>query len=129
LAWHAAAALAVHALARALLGATAGAFFAAVLFAVHPLGSEAVAYVSGRRDLLCALFAVLSLRAWWSFLERRAAEARGAIAALVGSIALAILALGAKETALVLPLLAGLLAVLFARRRSLPLAPVGRALV
>jgi Flp pilus assembly protein TadD len=43
------------------------AFTAAALFAVHPLMSEAVAYVSGRSELLCATFflsAALCTRRW-----------------------------------------------------------------
>lgn len=128
--WHAAAVLAVHALARATLGvrsgapssAALGAFFAAAFFAVHPLGSEAVAYVSGRRDLLCALFGVLALRAWWGFLER--AARRGLSLGL--ALLLAVLALGAKETALALPILAGLLAILHARHSAVSLGAAGR---
>jgi hypothetical protein len=43
------------------------AFTAATLFAVHPLMSEAVAYISGRSELLCAAFflsAALCTRRW-----------------------------------------------------------------
>ena len=49
------------------------AFGGAVLFAVHPLMSEAVAYVSGRSELLCGVFFLSTLlhrarghRTWWS---------------------------------------------------------------
>ncbi len=41
---------------RALLSAPRPALLAAILFAVHPIQTEAVAYISGRRDLLFALF-------------------------------------------------------------------------
>ncbi|HVH07444.1 MAG TPA: tetratricopeptide repeat protein [Myxococcota bacterium] len=131
LVYHAAVVLSLHALARALL-APLGALFAAALFAVHPLGSEAVAYVAGRRDLLCALFAILSLRAWWSFLDRRAAEPLARVTApLLLALGLLLASLAAKETALVLPLLAGLLAVVHARgRRGSPApAPVSYAML
>jgi len=37
------------------------AFIGAFIFAVHPIHSDAVAYVSGRRDVLTALFYVLSI--------------------------------------------------------------------
>jgi protein O-mannosyl-transferase len=44
------------------------AFIAAVLFAVHPISTEAVGYISGRSELLCAAFvlsALLSARHWF----------------------------------------------------------------
>lgn len=41
------------------LGALAG-----VLFLAHPIATEAVAYISGRRDLLMALFTLLAIDAW-----------------------------------------------------------------
>jgi tetratricopeptide (TPR) repeat protein len=123
LVYHALVVLVLHALARATLGPTVGALFAAAAFAVHPLGSEAVAYVSGRRDLLCALFGLLSLRAWWAFLDRRGRGEGRARVALVLAFVAGVAALGAKETALVLPILAGLLAVAHARRDPRAAAP------
>jgi hypothetical protein len=71
---------------------------ASVLFAAHPLQSEAVAYISGRTDVLCAVFALLAIRVW-----RRARHPFDAAAA--GSAALFVLALFCKETAVLLPLL------------------------
>ncbi len=128
--YHLAAALALLGLARVTIGSEPGALAAAAIFAVHPLGSEAVAYVSGRRDLLCALFSLLALRAWWSFLsqggeERPISSSGKAVgrmmrwrrpAALASSGACAALALAAKESAVVLPVLAALLLVLSIRR-------------
>ena len=63
--YHAAAAMMVYALAWLTIGSFSGALLAAAFFAVHPLGSEAVAYVSGRRDLLSGLFCLTALVAWW----------------------------------------------------------------
>jgi len=136
LVWHAAAALALLSLARATVGSEGGALAAALLFAVHPLSSEAVAYVAGRRDLLCGFFALVALRLWWWFLDlasvrsgdardagdagRRAASVprRGAAgAALGGAVVAGLLAVGSKETALVVPVLAALLAIVHARRQ------------
>lgn len=84
------------------LATTATAFTAAALFAVHPMLTEAVGYVSGRSELLSAalflgslyLFRVGMFRLDWRW--------------LAGGGALFVLALGAKETAVMLP------AVLFA---------------
>ena len=74
------------------------AFTGAALFAVHPMQSEAVAYVSGRSELLCAVWFIAAL-----LLARDAilsgSRARAAVAAACG-----LLAIASKETGLVLPL-------------------------
>lgn len=43
--------------------------FVAALFAVHPLHVEAVAWVSSRKDLLCALFWLLTVLAYARYVE------------------------------------------------------------
>src|SRR5207237_3530695 len=58
LAWHAAASLAVAALARRWTDWT-GALVAGLLFAVHPVHAEAVANVVGRAELMAALFTLV----------------------------------------------------------------------
>jgi tetratricopeptide (TPR) repeat protein len=74
------------------------AFIGAALFAVHPLQSEAVAYVSGRSELMCAVWFIAAL-----LLARQAilsgTRTRGALAAACG-----VLAIASKETGLVLPI-------------------------
>lgn len=112
---HALATLLLYALGVQILGSFAGALGAAAVFAVHPLGSEAVVYVAGRRDLLCALFVLLALCCWCRLLLRSlpaASRPAGVVrrsALLVGMVASAILAVAAKEMAVVLPVLALLL--------------------
>lgn len=119
---HALATIAVYALAALTVGSFGGALAAAALFAVHPLGSEAVVYVAGRRDLLCTLLVLLALLCWCRLLGARvpvasgdaAARPRGLarhVALLVGMVAFTVLAMGAKEMAVVLPALAVLLAI------------------
>jgi tetratricopeptide (TPR) repeat protein len=97
---HALAAALLATLARALLGGFAVPLAAGLVLAWHPGPSEAVVVVTYREDLLAAvgmLGALLAaLRAW------RGPGGRGAVAA---SLAGAAVALGAKETALCLPLL------------------------
>lgn len=121
LAYHAAVTLALYALAAVTIGSAAGALAAAAVFAVHPLGSEAVVYVSGRRDLLSALFTIVALLCWCGLLASvRRSSARAGVyraprlgaggwVALAAMLAFGMLALASKENALVLPLLAILL--------------------
>jgi protein O-mannosyl-transferase len=82
----------------------AAALGAALLFAAHPLRAEPVAWVSDRRDLLCAAFVLFSV---WAHL-RVAAEGRAAGRVAGGwrlvSLAAYAAALGSKGTALALPL-------------------------
>ncbi len=71
--WHAGVSVAVAGLVRRWTGSAEAALLAGLVFAVHPLHVEAVANIVGRADLMCALFAVLSVHAalvrdrlWWS---------------------------------------------------------------
>jgi hypothetical protein len=61
------------------------ALFGAALFGLHPLQSEAVAYVSGRTDLLMTTGALLS---WAALLRPWSAVARGGAAAAAGALAM-----------------------------------------
>lgn len=73
------------------------ALFAALFFAAFPMHVENVAWVSGRTDLLAALFMLASL---WCYALWRT---RGRAIALTGTPLFFALALMAKETAVVLP--------------------------
>jgi tetratricopeptide (TPR) repeat protein len=74
------------------------AFVAAAGFAVHPMMTEAVTYVSGRSDVLCATFFLLGM------VTMRRALVNGRLGwALLGLTSLG-LALGAKEVAASFPL-------------------------
>lgn len=74
----------------------------ALLFAVHPVHAESVAWVSGRTDLLCALFFLAAL-----LLENRRA-AFPSPGLRTAALAAASLSLLSKEMAAVFPLVAGL---------------------
>jgi tetratricopeptide (TPR) repeat protein len=76
----------------------AAAFVMAALLAVHPMATEAVAYVSGRSEVLCATFFLLALVAL-----RRALVSGGGFWLAAGG-ALWMLAVGSREVAVVLPL-------------------------
>jgi Flp pilus assembly protein TadD len=55
-----------------------GAWFAAALFALHPLSVESVAWITERKNTLSLFLSLLSIHAWYSFLEARtkAAESK-----------------------------------------------------
>lgn len=74
------------------------AFAAAALFAVHPLMSEAVAYVSGRSELLCGAFSLAAV------LSARSAML-GATRMWAWTALWSLLAVLSKEVALALPVL------------------------
>jgi protein O-mannosyl-transferase len=95
---HALVVVALYELGRRLWQNDAPALSAAALFAVHPLGTESVAYVSSRAGILCALFLVtgtwayhraLTGRRWW----------------LIPALICWPLAAASRETGLLLPVL------------------------
>lgn len=73
------------------------AFAGAALFAVHPIQSEAVAYVSGRSEVLSAVWFIGAL------LSARGAILSGSVARALTALVCGILAVASKETALALP--------------------------
>jgi tetratricopeptide (TPR) repeat protein len=83
-------------------GAVGLATAATLLFAVHPMGTEAVIYTTGRSETLCALFCLLSLGSWATALDQERAGRGG-----VGWRALGVLAFLAaslsKEVGAVVP--------------------------
>ena len=105
---HAANAVLVYFLALVLLrhvrpataGRRAGAALAALLFALHPLRVESVAWVTERRDVLSAFFYLLALLA---YLRMAAAEGGARRRWLLGSLAAMALSLLAKAWAVTLP--------------------------
>jgi Flp pilus assembly protein TadD len=103
---HAAVGILFYLFAARLLGDAVAALFAALLFVVHPIHTEAVTYVSGRSDPLAALFMLAAL--WWFLEPRRLPLSLGAF----------LLALLSRETATGLVLLLPLVDVADARRRG-----------
>jgi tetratricopeptide (TPR) repeat protein len=94
--------------------ASLAALFAALLFALHPVQTEAVTYISGRSSSLAAFFALASLLTREFAREQPAAIRRTAW--LAASLLLFVFALGTKETALVVPIALVLLAACDVRR-------------
>ncbi len=80
---------------------------AALLFAVHPLATEAVTYVNSRSGVLAATFGLAAMLLYVMFHDRRS---RGA---WIGALVCMALAMGSKESAVVFPVLLFLYLVAF----------------
>ncbi len=78
-----------------------GAWFAAAVFAVHPLHVESVAWVIGRKDILATLFYLSSVLAYIRFTETPRGERRGWHYLL--AVALFVLGLFSKSIVITLP--------------------------
>jgi tetratricopeptide (TPR) repeat protein len=98
IALHAGVSLLLFALVRAIGGSLFAAGAAGLLFAVHPVHTEAVTGISGRPELLAAFFMLLAMH-----LHRRSAAAhRGSSAYRVGTLVCFAAALLSKESAMTL---------------------------
>jgi tetratricopeptide (TPR) repeat protein len=82
--------------------ASYAAVLAALLFALHPVQTEAVTYISGRSSSLAACFCLLSLYCWVR--GEQSERPRRACAWLASCCLCFGLAVATKETALILPL-------------------------
>ncbi len=105
------------ALIRRLTGRNGLAFIAAMLFAVHPIHTEAVTWIAGRAELLAALFALASIHC---AIDPR--PARRWIA-----LPLVLLAVGSKESAAAVPPILLFLAWAFRREERAPGYAIGLA--
>jgi Tfp pilus assembly protein PilF len=94
---HAAVTVAVLVLARRTVGGGLAPTICALAFALHPLHTESVSFVSGRTDVIATLFFLLALLAY----DRARDQERWGPAAW--SLAAYLLALLAKEVAITLP--------------------------
>lgn len=99
IALHAGSAVLVFLIARGLFDRVPAALLAALVFAVHPIQTDAVTYLSGRRDVLSGLFV---LGGFYAFLRYRGT---GRPAFLALAILLYPLAFLSKESGIILPLL------------------------
>jgi Flp pilus assembly protein TadD len=102
---HLAAAAVVFRFIKRLLRDRPAAAVGALVFAIHPIQVEAVAWVSGLKDVLCGF---LSLVALWQYVVWADGLGRGGARWRFGVAAVAvILAMLAKPSAVVVPLVAG----------------------
>src|SRR3989338_3026147 len=79
------------------------AFLTALFFAIHPLNTEAVAYISGRGDPLSVFFILLALYLWIIDLRSRLSTGRRYFRVL--SLAALVLAILSRETGVIFPFL------------------------
>lgn len=100
---------------RFLLGGATAALCAALLFVVHPIQTDSVAYIAGQRDVL---FTTWYLLGFWGFLRYRATE-KPAYLGLTGVTY--VLGLMTKEMAVTLPVLCAVYDFV----RGFPLAGAG----
>ncbi len=89
-----------------------GGVISALLFAMHPLRAESVAWVSGRKDLLCAQFLLLSL---WTYILWKQHRRKGS---LLLSTVLFALALLSKPMAMPFPIILVLLDIWLLNRKT-----------
>ncbi len=97
--YHAVTALLVYLVTIALIPRQATALVAALIYAVHPVHTDSVAYLSGRRDILFALF---YLAGFWCFVRHRK---RNRLPYLIAAMVLYLLSIGSKEMGVTLPLM------------------------
>ncbi len=98
--FHAANALLLWFLLRRLM--IPGAWFAAAIFALHPVNVESVAWITERKNVLMVFLALLSLISWVNFAER-SHNLRSCRHFYILSVLFYVLALAAKSTACTLP--------------------------
>ncbi len=80
------------------------AFIGAFLFAIHPIHVDAVAYISGRRDVLTALFYVLSLSFFVKFYKSIKVKDKKSYFFLLLSIIIMFLSYFSKEMGATIPI-------------------------
>jgi hypothetical protein len=85
-------------------------FLTAVLFGIHPLHVESVAWISERKDVMYTLFFILSLMQYWRFLNS------GKVSSLWLSFLFFVLSLLSKPAAIILPFVLFLLDYWHGRR-------------
>jgi hypothetical protein len=112
---HAFNALLVYLLLRRLLKKSWPAAAGAMLFALHPVQVETVAWASGFKDLLCAMFSLIALNQYVRAVDPNDAAGRRKLRHGIALLAM-LMAMLSKPTAMVTPLLAVVIDLLILRR-------------
>jgi len=90
------------------------AIMSGMLFAVHPVHTEAVAWISGRTDLIAAFFYLLSIHCYLSATR----DNRFRKSWFAGSVLAGLMAMLSKEIALTLPFMIAMLEWIILKNRS-----------
>ena len=87
------------------------AFAASLIFAVHPVNTDAVAYISGRRDVIMGLFYILSIGCFFKFYRTVSPSVRAASGEvkkrwgfLISALIFMVLSISSKEMGATIPL-------------------------
>ncbi len=116
---HIATAVLVFLLLRKLMGADWPACLGALLFALHPVQVESVAWASGTKDLLAGFFGVLALLGYVAAARRmKAGNARAAYLTYSGGAVALLFAMLSKPSAVIVPAVVGVLELLLIRQSS-----------
>lgn len=117
--WHSANTLLLCAFLCLLGIPTTAAFIVALLFAVHTLNTESVAWISGRKELLCFFFEVLTCHLFiYSTLHKSVQQNKWIYALSLLSLLLALLS---KQVAIMTPFLMLLSVWFYGRNRNIPI--------
>ena len=79
------------------------ALLVAAVWAVHPMGSEGVIYITGRSESLCALFVFAAMAMWAEALLREESGGPAARVLRLLAIGTTLLSMGTKEVAVMTP--------------------------
>ena len=124
IALHAAAAVLLFAVVDLLVSHRKAAVLGALVFALHPLQVESVAWASGMKDVLFGVMSLLAIYEYLQFTQQPPASRLGRIHYAIATVAF-ILAMLAKPTAMVVPLIVIVLDHIMLRR---PIEQVVRAI-
>jgi tetratricopeptide (TPR) repeat protein len=108
--WHILAGLVLFWFLRMLLGLDVLAFFAALLFEIHPIHTEAVSYISGRADPMAFVFL---LTTFILYLKQAAAPRKSTYFLMLLAYSAALLS---RENSMILPALIGITHVSFKQK-------------
>jgi len=98
-----------------ITGNTPASFIAALFYAVHPVHTEAVAYIAGRADSLYSLFMLLSLVFFIRSVKPAPRGVKGNLGSYAASLIFFVLSFLSKEMGLIAPLLVFLYMFYFLR--------------
>lgn len=101
-----------------LSGSLAASFAGGIFYAVHPVHTEAVAYIAGRADSLYSLFFLAAMILFVKYAEAKRNGTKTGMGTYIISAAFFAVSLLSKEIAIVLPLLVFIYVLYFGRNKE-----------